>query len=200
MELQEAEEKLYRLEERKRLFEERLEEVETRLQELERSIEEEEEVLSLAQETSEYLRRKVSERFSDFVTEALQYVFGPNLSFKAEIKISRGLPAVKFYLNVNGLDVDPLDAQGGGVVDVLSLLLRIVSLEFKCKESPLLLDEPFKHLSSDYVPKAVNFLEQYSKQNGRQIVLVSHKDVRSGKVFRLRGRGGDVEVEAIWEE
>jgi len=199
MKLQELELEYHKYLDRKALLEEELGRVEAELVQLQQELERDDETRSLARDVAELLRQRISERFSKFITEALQYIFESKMEFRTEIKTVRGLPAVRFYLNVNGVDVDPMDAQGGGVVDVLSLLLRIVFLEFRCKQAPLFLDEPFKHLSNNYVSKAMFFLEQYAEQEDRQIIIVSHKDVRCGKVFRLSKEGDKAKVEVIWE-
>jgi len=167
------------------------------LEDLKREYEITAEAHALANDVSDVVKQQVSERFSSLVTEALRDIFGSQMTFNVNIGVSRGLPTVDFTLLVDGVEVDPLQAQGGGVVDVLSLLLRLVFLEVTNKDIPLLLDEPLKHLSVDYLPAAMTFLEEYSKKSGRQIILVSHKPISVGKRFRVARRGDESIIEEV---
>ena len=64
----------------------------------------------------------------------------------------------------------------GGVVDVLSLALRMAfwSLD-KTKRPLLLLDEPLKHLSEDLQSRASDMLQMLSSKLGIQILMVTHE-------------------------
>lgn len=117
------------------------------------------------------------------VTEALQSVFGPRLRFRVTLTEQRGRPHADFAVEVEASDgtafaADPLDAHGGGVVDVLSLALRLLLLESAQPriEGPLVLDEPGKHVSAGYAPHLAAFLATVSQDFGRQIILVTHNE------------------------
>ncbi|MBC7106618.1 MAG: ATP-binding protein, partial [Firmicutes bacterium] len=70
----------------------------------------------------------------------------------------------------------PQDARGGGVVDVISLALRVALLQTVRPPlpGPLMLDEPGKHVSEEYARSLALFLKSVSEMFGRQIVLVTH--------------------------
>jgi DNA repair exonuclease SbcCD ATPase subunit len=74
---------------------------------------------------------------------------------------------------------DPLGSRGGGVVDIVSLALRIVILELYTPriDGPLMLDEPTKQLSKEFSDRAAELLRAISERTGRQIILVTHDPV-----------------------
>jgi len=41
-------------------------------------------------------------------------------------------------------------------------------------EGPLILDEPFKHISEHYIDRVAEFLKQVSSAFGRQIIMITH--------------------------
>ncbi len=89
----------------------------------------------------------------------------------------------------------PQDARGGGVVDIISLALRVAMVEtFRPRpEGPLILDEPGKHVSAEYVIPMLEFLKSTAEMFGRQVILVSHNShltEGADRVFQVQMRGG----------
>jgi len=86
------------------------------------------------------------------------------------------------------VEVDPLSASGGGVVDVAAFALRLSCL---CLSKPkrrhlLVLDEPFKFVSEEYRHRIRGMMEKLSEEMGVQIIMVTHiKELETGKVIRL---------------
>ncbi|WP_066640226.1 ATPase [Desulfolucanica intricata] len=135
----------------------------------------------LLQESAAYAREQARQQIESMVTHALQYTFGPDLEFKVELVERRGQPEADFYVvsNYSGFEIktEPQDARGGGVVDVISLALRISLLHASRPEipGPLLMDEPGKHLSEQFAPNLARFLKVIS-DTGRQVIMVTHNE------------------------
>jgi DNA repair exonuclease SbcCD ATPase subunit len=133
----------------------------------------------LLQESAGYARELARRQIEAMVTHALQFTFGPELSFKVELTERRGQPEADFYVvsNYGGFEVrnTPQDSRGGGVVDVISLALRISLLHAArpAIPGPLLMDEPGKHLSEQFAPNLARFLKVVS-DTGRQVIMVTH--------------------------
>lgn len=128
---------------------------------------------------AEMAREAARERAEAAVTEALRAVFGPHVSFRAEVSERRGRPEAEFSVvtDLGGEDlVTPvLDARGGGVVDVASLALRVlVAAASSPERAPILLDEPGKHLSEGYSRALGELLQAVARETGRQVVAVTH--------------------------
>lgn len=139
-----------------------------------------EQVILLLQQTSEYARKQAREQIEHLVTRTLQAVFGGEYAFKIELTERAGRPEAEFYvLSRQGdgwLQTRPQEARGGGVVDLVSLGLRIAMLQtYQPRlDGPLLLDEPAKHVSDDFVTPAAQYLEAVSRFFERQVILVTH--------------------------
>jgi DNA repair exonuclease SbcCD ATPase subunit len=140
-----------------------------------------ERVRLLLQEASSHAREQGRGQVESMVTKALQFVFGGDLSFKVTVEEKRDRPEAEFYVcsNYGGdlrVETAPQDARGGGVVDVISLALRLALLQaFRPPVGgPVILDEPAKHVSEEFSPQVAQFLKSFSQSLGRQVIMVSH--------------------------
>lgn len=137
-------------------------------------------VRALLQTAAEHARIQAKEQMETLVTNALQYVFGPLFRFEIELSEHGGKPHAEFYVVTEWegrtVRTKPQEARGGGVVDITSLALRVAFMEsFRPRpEGPLILDEPGKHVSSEYVIPMLEFLKSTGEMFGRQIILVTH--------------------------
>ena len=107
--------------------------------------------------------------------------FGADMEFKVVVEEKRDRPEAEFYVcsTYEGdykVETTPQDARGGGVVDVISLALRLALLHaFRPPVGgPAVLDEPGKHVSEEYAPHLARFLKGFSQSLGRQVIMVSH--------------------------
>ncbi len=134
------------------------------------------ELLTLVQKAT---KEKIKKGFEQIVTYALRYIYNDDYAFELEFGRRGNLQEIDF--NVKAPDFkesfDPKDTSGGGVLDILSLALRIALLELaKPKiEGFIVLDEPFKHLSKNYLQRAGTFLKVINERINRQIIMVTHK-------------------------
>jgi hypothetical protein len=108
-------------------------------------------VMILLQKTSDYARSQMKTTIEYIVTNALQVVFGQEIRFEVELGTRAGAPTAEFYVvDEAGLRYKPMDARGGGLVDVICTALRLSVLElYQPKiDGPLILDEAGKHVSA----------------------------------------------------
>ncbi|MDP4182811.1 MAG: ATPase [Bacillota bacterium] len=139
-----------------------------------------EKVRTLLQKASEYAREQSKQQIESLVTNCLQFIFNSSLEFKIEINEVRGRPEAEFYVisNINGdvIKTKPQESRGGGVVDVVSLAIRIAMLEYNSMSinGPIILDEPAKHVSDDYIVQVAEFLKQISTMFKRQVIIITH--------------------------
>lgn len=136
--------------------------------------------LILLKKISEYARESSRKRIETIVTNCLQYIFDSDIRFSIDITESRGRAEAEFYVineyNGEELITRPQDSRGGGVVDSVALALRIALLQsVQTNDStPLILDEPAKHVSDEYIIRVGEFLKQIGKMFDRQIIMVTH--------------------------
>lgn len=141
-----------------------------------------EKVTIIFQMTSEYAREQAKKQIETLVTKCLQYIFESNVEFVIELEELRNKANAEFYVTdtIDDLIIKtkPELSRGGGVVDIISLALRIAFLQIHKPpiEGPLILDEPAKHVSEDYIFNVGIFLKQTSELFNRQIIMVTHNN------------------------
>ncbi|GAB7386984.1 chromosome segregation ATPase [Bacillaceae bacterium] len=185
MELKEAFHAFRKLYERRRGQQEHLlrekEELEEKKKRLQQEIDDHLKGRHLLQEASAFAREQARQNIEAWVSGALQYVFGTDdIAFKVVLQEKNNRPEAEFYVvsDYAGTKVEtrPQDARGGGVVDIVSLALRIALMETGRRQidGPLLLDEPGKHVSEEYGMMLSQFLKQVTQKTKRQVILVTH--------------------------
>ncbi|MXQ52301.1 ATP-binding protein [Shimazuella alba] len=157
----------------------------------------------LFQKSGEYARKQAKAQLETLVTNALQYVFGSSFRFEIDLSPAEKNPTAEFYVvtewNGEIIRTKPQDARGGGVVDIISLALRIAFLETVRPrlEGPILLDEPGKHVSEDYILPMTQFLQSVHETFERQILFVTHNahlTESADQAFFVRLKDGKSEV------
>lgn len=133
----------------------------------------------LLQKTSDFARQQAKIRMEEIVTSALGVVFGKNYKFWIELTVRGNRPEADYWLENDGVktQLKPPDYdRGGGIVDIISMALRLAVGELEQIKGPLLLDELGKHVSAEYAPNVAYFLKEYSQKMQRQIILVTHSE------------------------
>lgn len=153
----------------------------------------------VAQETQEHLKFQIE----DIVNLALETCFPGEYTFQILFNISRGKTEAElvFLDQKTGRQVDPMEASGGGVVDLTTFALRIACYALEQgTDNVIVLDEPFRFLSRDLQERAGEILKTLSEKMGLQIIMVSHIgeiiDV-ADKVFEVKK--GDTGISKVKE-
>ncbi len=131
-------------------------------------------IQTVAKETQQELEYHIS----DIVTLALETIFDDPYTFGLEFVLKRNKTECNLYLEKNGERIKPLDAAGGGVVDVVAFSLKIAlwTLQQPRSRNCMVLDEPFKFLSKDLLPRASELLKELSEKLNLQFIMVTHLD------------------------
>lgn len=146
------------------------------------------EAQSIAQLVAQAIQQKAHQQIAGVVSKCLSLVFDEPYNFKIKFEQKRGRTEAQLLFERSGLEIDPMTASGGGVVDVASFALRLSCLLLsKPKLSKVLvLDEPFKFVSEEYRENVRLMLEQLSKEMKLQIIFVTHiPELVTGKVVQL---------------
>ena len=155
----------------------------------------------ILQEVARQTQKELEYRINDLVTAALVAVFPDPYSFELEFVERRNKTEADLWLRRKGERMNPLDAAGGGAVDVAAFALRVALWGIRTPRfhSVLVLDEPFRFLSRELQPKASALLKILSERMGLQILMVSHSlDLieEADRVFTVtRGKDGRSRVE-----
>jgi DNA repair ATPase RecN len=120
---------------------------------------------------------------------------------KIEVKEIKKKPNADVYIlnKKTGLMTDPLIENGGGIVDIIVIALRIITLHVHDPfiDGPIILDEPSKMVSKEYIPLLSEFLKNISRDFGRQIILITHNDFLgqiADKKFHVRLGDDDTSI------
>lgn len=110
------------------------------------------------------------------VTKGLRAVFyDQKLEFRTEITKMRGKTSILFELMEDGESAPLMDSYGGGVLCMIGVLLRVVTIIVLGQRRILLLDESLAHLSSQYVPQASSLLNKICDDLDFTILMVTHE-------------------------
>jgi len=139
-------------------------------------------VSAMIQSISETLQRETYGRISGIVTSCLNAVFDDPYEFEIVVQKKRNKTEAKLVYRRDGEEFDPMTESGGGVLDVAAFGLRLATMRpgINGVEPVLLLDEPFKHLSEEYIPRVNELLQTMSKEFKFQFIVITHNQGLSG--------------------
>jgi predicted ATPase len=116
-----------------------------------------------------------AESFSKIVTEGLQSIFhDQDLSFEVKVQQKHGKVWVEFETVHDGIRGQALEAFGGGIASVQSLLLRLLVLLKKGLARYLILDESLAALSEEYVENTGRFIQKMCQELDVNVLLITH--------------------------
>lgn len=148
-----------------------------------------EHVQQLVQRIAQEVQNQVHKRISDVVSRCLRVVFADEAyELKIDFEMKRGRTEAKLTFVRDNIEVSPLTASGGGVVDVASFALRLAALILTKPEKRrlLVLDEPFRFVSADYRNKVCTLLQTLSEELNLQLIMVTHDPaLQVGNVVEL---------------
>jgi len=120
--------------------------------------------------------QEVLEKLEEFVSYGLSAVFGASYSFITEL-ITKGKDIrVEFQVKTADLQSDVSSAKGGGVAEVVSILIQIfVVVILKGSIAPVMfLDTALVHLSPQYHGNMSVLLREITTRAGIQIIMLAN--------------------------
>lgn len=147
-------------------------------------------IQQVARDTQEKLRYHIE----DIVQLALDACFPDQYEFQVLFEIKRARTEASLSLLKDGNPMNPMDANGGGIVDITSFALRLAAWSLSRTDNVIVMDEPFRFLSRDLHPRAGEIMKELSQKLRLQIIMVTHSEDLincSDKVFTNRiGKDG----------
>lgn len=179
---------------------------ETSIEDLKRELEILGEVTEVLQHLVSLKREEVQTKIENLVTYGLRTIFEEDLTFKIDTGTRAKQTTMEFKVvhSVKGqqVETDILNAHGGGLIQVVALLLRIVVLLF-ARPAPrrvLILDESLAHLSRDYLGNAGELLKQLSERLKIQVLMVTHSPEfieYADRVYEFSQKDGVTQVSSV---
>ena len=142
----------------------------------------------IIQQVGQALQEEAHDRIAGVVSRCLEAVFDEPYEFKIVFERKRGQTEARLVFIREGLEINPLDAAGGGAVDVAAFALRLscIMLKRPAVRRVLVMDEAFRFLSQGYRPRVRQLLESLSKKMGVQFIQITHiPELVTGKVIEL---------------
>jgi len=136
-------------------------------------------VKELLEQSNIVSREFIRDEVKKLVTQGLQFIFDdPTIEFDIEFVSKRNQIEAEFSLSRDSkqLTGELLFTHGGGIADIISTALRVVTMQLLKIKGPLILDEPGKFISAQYVANFGKFLTKISETFERQLILVTHNE------------------------
>lgn len=142
----------------------------------------------ILQFVAQAIQQKAHERVAKVVSSCLSSVFDNPYEFKILFERKRGRTEAKLIFSRDGKEVDPMEASGGGMIDVAAFALRVACLIMHRPRlrQLLVLDEPFKFVSAEYQNNVRQMVEKLAEDLDLQIIMVTHNEAyKTGKIIEV---------------
>lgn len=149
-----------------------------------------EEAQQTIQAIAETVQEAAHDRIAGVVSRCLAAVFDDPYEFRIKFERARGRTEARLTFVRDGMEVSPLEASGGGVVDVAAFALRLscLMLARPARRRVVVLDEPFRFVSAGYRERVRAMLEGLSKDLDVQFIMVTHiEELAVGHVINVDG-------------
>lgn len=195
MNIQQYRNKLEQQKGQKSQIEEDLKSFQEALTDNKRDLRNTEEAQVILQTVAKQTQQQLEYHISEIVTMALDSVFDDPYEFKINFVEKNNRTVAELFFLKKGKEIDPLTASGGGVVDIASFALRIAlwSLKTPRSRNTIIMDEPFKFLSSELQPKAGEMLKLLSEKLKLQFIIITHNQSlieSADKLFTVEQKKG----------
>lgn len=189
----------------KYLLEKTIKETQVTLIQNKRSLRHHEQARELIREAGLKTQESLSYHISEITSLALEAVFDDPYTLEVEFIQRRNKTECDLYFSRDGNRVDPMDASGGGTVDIASFALRIASWSMLHPRlrNTIILDEPLKNLSAEYQEKGSMMLKEISKKLGIQFIIVTHEEMLASyadRTFLVDIRKGVSKIKIVENE
>ena len=145
---------------------------------------------ALIQETARETQEQLRFHLEDIIQTGLETCFPETYNAYVNFENKRGKTECDIFLkNRNGKRVDPLDSNGGGLVDLVSFSLRIACWVISSSAPVLFFDEPFKWMDVGLKPVAGELFRSLIKKLDIQVLMVTHDEEMkeiADKIFEVK--------------
>lgn len=143
---------------------------------LEKEIRYSEKACLIIQTVAKQTQQELEYHISDIVSMALDTIFDKPYKFRINFVIKRNKTECELMFERGGEEFDPMEDSGGGVVDIAAFALRISlwTLQQPRSRNSIILDEPFRFVSKNLIPRAALLLKELSRKLNLQFIIITH--------------------------
>ena len=136
-----------------------------------------EDVQRLIQETAQEVQESLRFHLQDLVQHALDSIFPGVYKFIVEFTMSRGRTDARLLVEKDGNVMDDLmEDEGGTLVQIVAMALRIAVWTLKPTDNVMVFDEPGAMVSEQYKGIFAELLRGLSQKLSIQLLVVSHDE------------------------
>lgn len=131
-------------------------------------------IQTLIQKVALDTQKQIKVHLEDIVQKCLDTVFPDKYTFAMDFDVSRGKTEInlKFYADTE--ETDPIEAEGGGLIDMAVLGLRIATWTISGTRNVMIFDESLKWLSRDLQQRGAQVIKELSHSLNLQFIFASH--------------------------
>ncbi|MGA0383382.1 MAG: hypothetical protein ACO3L1_00100 [Flavobacteriaceae bacterium] len=158
------------------------------------------EALPISIQVGQAYRELALKEVQDLISKALTAVFDRPYECNLKQSIKRGQPEVSITVVDCGREMDPVSSMGGGIVDVISLALRVVvwALMPDRTDGVIILDEPARLVNSESSVKNLgSLLKLLSDSLSIQFIVVTNRpslSLGASRVFEVSKENNESKV------
>jgi DNA repair ATPase RecN len=138
------------------------------------------------------------EKIEQIVSNGMRVVFdNPNVGLRVEKKEGKrgnSFELTPYKLTPDGEVSGPaMETFGGGVVNVIAFLLRVIMATRFKRAKLLVLDEAFNNVADVYLPRVSQMLRDLAHTKGYNIYLITHQPILANAAdhtYRISGEPG----------
>jgi len=167
------------------------------------SLHKHEQALEIIKEVGLKTQQQLQFQIGNITTLALESVFEDPYELKVEFVERRNKTECDLlFVKKNGYLLHPLNASGGGAIDIASFALRLASwyMQTPKTRSIIILDEPLRFLSEDLQERASNMIKELSEKLNIQFIIITHEErltEYADKIFQTRIRNGVTKINEL---
>lgn len=148
------------------------------------------EALSIVENATQHIQQEAHKSLTAVVSACLQSVFyDEDYTFGIRFERKQKKTDTRLVIFNAGHEVtEPLEAEGGGVIDVAAFVLQVSCLMMSTPavRRVLVLDEPFKFVSAEYRDGVTAMIEMLADKFKIQFIIVTHiEELTCGTIVRL---------------
>lgn len=147
------------------------------IERVEEAINKNNEMQVLLSQSVQILYEGLSSKLGDIITEGIRCVFpdSPYTKFVIDFVPRRdSIEADLYLIDKDGEKYHPMDAVGGGVADLIAMVLRITYIKLSKSRDILIADEPLKFVDRSRIEDAATFIHQVCKDLDFSLLLITH--------------------------
>lgn len=150
------------------------------------------------------IQQQLQYHVNDITSLALNAVFPEPYKLELSFIQRRNQTECDIFFTKNNDRFNPLEATGGGAVDIAAFALRVAgwSIQTPRKRNLIILDEPMRFVSKDLQHKASLMLKEVSEKLNIQFIIITHEDsltTYADRIFKVKNRLGKAKVKMVTE-